>query len=112
MHIHGVRRRLFGAAMSIAAAVALIAVQAAAPVDAGIPRGSFHQTNLIMPEPTVFLDRKFPVVSIIRPTETTGAAHGAVKFLTDMGLFLGQSSAFFATLNDLATQADAARRGM
>ena len=46
MHIHGVRRRLFGAAMSIAAAVALIAVQAAAPVDAGIPRGSFHQTNL------------------------------------------------------------------
>jgi hypothetical protein len=38
-------------------------------------------------------------------------AHGAVKFLTDMGLFLGQSSGFFATLNDLATQADAAQRG-
>jgi hypothetical protein len=73
--------------------------------------GEDFQTNLIMPEPTVFLNRKFPVVSIIRPTETRGAAHGAVKFLTDMGLFLGQSSAFFATLNDLATQADAARRG-
>jgi hypothetical protein len=72
--------------------------------------GEDFQTNLIMPEPTVFLDRKFPPVSIIRPTETAGVAHGAVKFLTDMGLFLGQSSAFFATLNDLATQADAAQR--
>jgi hypothetical protein len=29
-----------------------------------------------------------------------------------MGLFLGQSGAFFATLNDLATQADAAQRGI
>ena len=74
--------------------------------------GEDFQTNLIMPEPTVFLDRKFPPVSIIRPTETTGAAHGALKFLTDMGLFRGQSPAFFAKLNDLATQADAAQRAM
>jgi hypothetical protein len=37
------------------------------------------QTNLIMPEPTIFLSRKFPVCSIIRPTETDGAAMGAVK---------------------------------
>ena len=73
--------------------------------------GEDFQTNLIMPEPTVFLDRKFPVVSIIRPTETTGVAGGAVKFLTDMGLFRGQSQAFFATMSELATQADAARRG-
>src|SRR5712692_8745731 len=36
--------------------------------------GQDFQTNLIMPEPTVFLNRKFPVVSIIRPTETKGAA--------------------------------------
>jgi hypothetical protein len=35
------------------------------------------QTNLIMPEPTVFLARKFPPVSIIRPTATKGAAMGA-----------------------------------
>lgn len=74
--------------------------------------GEDFQTNLIMPEPTVFLDRKFPAVSIIRPTGTTGAAMGAVKFLTDMGLFRGQSTGFFAMLNDLATQADAAQRGM
>jgi hypothetical protein len=72
--------------------------------------GEDFQTNLIMPEPTVFLDRKFPVVSIIRPTETTGAAQAAAKFLTDMGLFRGQSDEFFETLNDLAGQADAARR--
>src|SRR5438477_5651161 len=51
--------------------------------------GEDFQTNLIMPEPTVFLDRKFPIVSIIRPTETTGAAAGAVNVLTDMALFLG-----------------------
>ena len=74
--------------------------------------GEDFTTNLIMPEPTVFLDRKFPVVSIIRPTETMGAAHGAVKFLTDMGLFLGQSVQFFATLKALAAAADAARPGV
>jgi len=74
--------------------------------------GEDFQTNLIMPEPTVFLDRKFPAVSIIRPTETTGAAHGAVKFLTDMGLFLGQTPEFFTTLNGLAAAADSAHRAM
>jgi Ferritin-like domain len=71
--------------------------------------GEDFQTNLIMPEPTRFLNRKFPVVSIIRPTETEGAAMGAAKFLTDMGLFKGQSPAFFAALTTLARQADAAR---
>ena len=69
------------------------------------------QPNLIMPEPTVFLSRQFPPVSIIRPTETKGAAMGAVKALTDDGLFIGQSPAFFEMLQDLASDADAARRG-
>ncbi len=69
------------------------------------------QTNLIMPEPTIFLNRKFPPVSIIRPTETEGAAMGAVKALTDDGLFIGQSKEFFAFISELATQADAAERG-
>jgi hypothetical protein len=68
------------------------------------------QTNLIMPEPTVFLNRKFPPVSIIRPTETQGAAMGAVKALTDDGLFRGQSKEFFAVLNQLAQAADEAQR--
>jgi hypothetical protein len=75
--------------------------------------GEDFQTNLIMPEPTVFLSRKFPVVSIIRPTQIggRGGAVGTVKAWTADGLFIGQSPAFFAVLHDLATQADAARRG-
>jgi hypothetical protein len=73
--------------------------------------GEDFQTNLIMPEPTIFLNRKFPVVSIIRPTETQGAAMGALKALTADGLFIGQSPAFFAFLQQLAQQADAARQG-
>jgi hypothetical protein len=72
--------------------------------------GEDFQTNLIMPEPTKFLSRKFPAVSIVRPTETKGIAMAVVQFLTAMGLFRGQSPAFFATLTSLAQQADAARR--
>jgi hypothetical protein len=72
--------------------------------------GENFQTNLIMPEPTNFLSRKFPVVSIVRPTKTNGIAMGVVQFLTAMGLFRGQSPAFFATLTTLAQQADAAQR--
>jgi hypothetical protein len=37
---------------------------------------------------------------------------GALKFLTDMGLFIGQSPAFFSYMTQLAQQADAARRGV
>jgi hypothetical protein len=72
--------------------------------------GQNFQTNLIMPEPTNFLSRRFPVCSIVRPTETKGIAMGVVQFLTAMGLFRGQPPAFFATLTTLARQADAARR--
>jgi hypothetical protein len=72
--------------------------------------GEDFQTNLIMPEPCPFLNRNLPVCSIIRPTETNGIAMGVVKFLTDMGLFIGQSPAFFSLLNQLAQQADAAQR--
>jgi Ferritin-like domain len=71
--------------------------------------GEDFQTNLIMPEPVPFLDRKFPVCSIIRPTETKGAAMGAVKALTNDGLFIGQSSMFLEALRDLAAEADRAK---
>jgi hypothetical protein len=70
--------------------------------------GEDFQTNLIMPEPTIFLDRRFPRVSIIRPTETIGAATGALRALTADGLFIGQSQEFFATMQQLAAAADAA----
>ncbi len=70
--------------------------------------GELFQTNLIMPEPTPFLSRRFPRVSIIRPTQTKGAAMGAVNALTADGLFRGQSAAFFTVLTELASAADAA----
>src|SRR3954449_2324261 len=73
--------------------------------------GESTQTNLILPEPTKFLSRKFPAVSIIRPTETKGAATGAVRALTRDGLFIGQSREFFAVIRKLAEAADAAQPG-
>src|SRR6266571_4069612 len=75
--------------------------------------GQTFQTNLIMPEPTVFLSRKFPRVSIIRPTQIAGSggAVATIKSFTADGLFIGQPPEFFAVLHNLAEQADAARRG-
>jgi len=73
--------------------------------------GDDFETSLIMPEPCPFLSRSLPPCSVIRPTETTGAAMGVLKFLTDMGLFIGQSSAFFDVMHGLAAAADAATRG-
>src|SRR5205814_1647647 len=67
--------------------------------------------NLIMPEPCPFLHRSLPIVSIIRPTNTEGAATGALAFLTAMGLFIGQSQGFFAYMKQLAQDADSATRG-
>jgi hypothetical protein len=37
---------------------------------------------------------------------------GALRFLTAMGLFIGQSQAFFAYMTQLAQEADAATRGI
>src|SRR5580700_3143273 len=70
------------------------------------------QTNLIMPVPCPFISASLPVCSVIRPTNTTGAATGALKFLTAMGLFIGQSADFFSFITELATAADAAQRSM
>jgi hypothetical protein len=64
-----------------------------------------------MPEPTVFLDGALPICSIIRPTETVGAATAALNSLIADGLFIGQSAAFFRFLGHLAQAADHARRG-
>jgi hypothetical protein len=65
-----------------------------------------------MPEPTIFLSRKFPPVSIIRPTRQAGSggAVATVKAFTDDRLFIGQPDEFFTLLQQLAQQADAARR--
>jgi hypothetical protein len=69
------------------------------------------QTNLIFPVPCEFISPNLPRCAVIRPTSPTGIAAGVVAFLTAMGLFIGQTPAFFKTLNTLAKQADAAKRG-
>jgi len=74
------------------------------------------QTNLIMPEPTIFLNKKFGPVSIIRPTETENAAKAALQSLIDDGLFIGHTSksgksdGFVEKLRELAAEADEAHR--
>ncbi len=74
------------------------------------------QTNLIMPEPTFFLNKKFGPVSIIRPTETKNAATAALQSFIDGGLFIGHTSksgksdGFVELLRELAAEADEARR--
>jgi hypothetical protein len=67
--------------------------------------------SLIMPEPCPFLDRSLPIVSIIRPTETSGVAMHTLQFLTDMGLFIGQSPAFFAYVTQLPQAPNATHHG-
>jgi hypothetical protein len=72
--------------------------------------GQTFDTNLIMPEPCPFISTSLPACSVVRPTNTTGVAMGALKFLTGMGLFIGQSDAFFTFMTNLAEAADAAQR--
>jgi hypothetical protein len=78
--------------------------------------GDTLQANLIMPEPTHFLNDGFPPVAIIRPTSTKlGGAVAAVQSFVDDGLFLlnpktGQQSPIVGTLMRLAEEADEARR--
>jgi hypothetical protein len=77
---------------------------------ADIPQPESLQSNLIMPEPTVFLSKKLPVCSIIRPTATKGAAMGVVNDFVKDGLFIGQTPDFLEFLHDLAHEADEAER--
>src|SRR5260370_15814541 len=73
--------------------------------------GEDLQSNLIMPEPTAFLNRTLPVCSIIRPTATKNAATVALRGFVNMNVFVGQSQAFLSFVTQLAQEADAARRG-
>jgi len=73
------------------------------------------QANLIMPEPTLFLNKKLGPVSIIRPTSTEqgGAVASVVSFAED-GLFLDPSTnnntGIVDVLMRLAEEADEVRR--
>ena len=73
------------------------------------------QTNLIMPEPTVFLNPKLGPVAIIRPTSTEqGGAVASVVSFADDGLFLdpatNKNTGIVDELMRLAEAADEAQR--
>jgi Ferritin-like domain len=73
------------------------------------------QTNLIMPEPTVFLNPRLGPVSIVRPTSTQqGGAVASVVSFADDGLFLdpatNKNTGIVDVLMRLAEEADEARR--
>src|SRR5258708_37138389 len=85
------------------------------PFDPVAPVPVQFQTNLIMPEPTIFLNSNFGPVSIIRPTaEPDGGAMAAVRSFVDDGLFLdpatGTNTSIVAVLMRLAEDADEATR--
>ena len=73
------------------------------------------QSNLIMPEPTLFLNKSLGPVSIIRPTSTEqgGAVASVISFAED-GLFLdpatNKNTGIVDVLMRLAEEADEARR--
>ncbi|HKV60274.1 MAG TPA: ferritin-like domain-containing protein [Candidatus Acidoferrum sp.] len=78
--------------------------------------GDTLQSNLIMPEPCHFLDKKFGPVAIIRPTsiKLNGATASVNGFITD-GLFLNpktnkNDTGIVPVLLRLADEADEARR--
>ncbi len=83
----------------------------APPVDSGdglvfpdLNQNPATTTNVVMPRPCKFISADLPLCSIIRPTaDALAGAPAAVHFLTETGLFAGQSSAFFHTLLKLAT---------
>ena len=58
--------------------------------------GEDFQTNLIMPERTIFLSRDFAgLLDLIGPTQTEGAATAAANALTASWVSMGESDAFF-----------------
>jgi hypothetical protein len=70
------------------------------------------QPNLIFPVPAEFISPKLPSCAVIRPlTNQFAGPNAALSGLIASGLFTGQSNAFFATLELLAAEAEAAQRG-
>jgi hypothetical protein len=90
----------------------------APPVDSGdglvfpdLNANADTATDLVMPRPCKFISEDLPLCSIIRPTsDSLAGATAAADFLTDTGLFHGQSNEFFDVLFHLAAEADAAMR--
>jgi Ferritin-like domain len=69
------------------------------------------QANKVFPTPCTFINANLPRCAVMRPTNPAISGPTAVvKFLTQDGLFVGQSPGFFTALNKLAAAAEAATR--
>jgi len=69
------------------------------------------QPNLIFPIPAEFINPNLPSCAVIRPiTNQFAGPNAAVTALAASGLFTGQSNAFFAAIEVLAAEAEAAHR--
>ena len=81
------------------------------PPSASNPNNVAIQPSLIFPVPCEFINANLPHVSIIRPLDDkfAGAVATIASFTAD-GLFIGQSKEFFKVVNQLAEEADAAKR--
>ena len=67
--------------------------------------------NTIFPTPCTFDSPNLPRCAVVRPTNPALAGPTPFfKALTQLGLFIGQPSGFFTTLNQLAAAASAATR--
>ena len=75
------------------------------------PLNPLIQPSLIFPVPCEFISPDLPHCAVIRPLDDRfgGAVATAQSFIAD-GLFTGQSKEFLQTFNNLAEEADAARR--
>jgi hypothetical protein len=75
------------------------------------PLNPLIQPSLIFPVPCEFISPDLPHCSVIRPSDDKfGGAVATIASFTADGLFVGQSKEFFKVVNQLAVEADAARR--
>jgi len=67
--------------------------------------------TIVFPTPCTFLSPNLPRCAVVRPTsDALSGPMAVVNFLTQSGLFVGQSRGFFTTLTGLAAAAEAAKR--
>jgi hypothetical protein len=77
----------------------------------GTDNAGSNDTNQIFATPCEFIAKNLATCSVIRPISTQEAgATATIAFFTAMGLFQGQSKAFFDFVLALAEEADEARR--
>jgi len=77
------------------------------------PLNPLIQPSLIFPVPCEFISPKLPHCSVIRPSDDRFAgAVATIASFTQDGLFVGQSKKFLQVVQQLAEEADAARRDL